>query len=276
MSGNYKENLGESKFSLTHFWTNVDTKGSENIFAADNQEVDQIEKKIKVENEDHFKYGVITEICPLNHVDNMDNLKVMMQRINLKLDSVSKNIYDSNKELVRTFLNKIDSSNINPSNPTNPCGINNLTLPPSVISIGQVLSIPAPPDNCLKSNLRNKPTVATSPMISKNDLEKAVNFAVSRTSSGTISATHIPKTSSKPAVLKGTGKVLTLSGVPVTQKKWLYVGRVSGTITSADGTQEEEEVSKDTVVNLINNQDNINNNKAIAVFQLSPHNLKLV
>ncbi|KAG5868054.1 hypothetical protein JTB14_022198 [Gonioctena quinquepunctata] len=193
----------------------------------------------------------------------MDNLKVMMQsfydamedRHNLKLDSVSKNIFDSNKELVRTFLNKIDNSNINPSNSTTPCGINNLTLPPSVICIGQVSSIPTPPDHCLKSNLKNKPTAnERSPMIPKNDLEKAVNFAVSQTSSGTISAIPIPKTSPKPPVLKGTGKDLTLSGVPVTHKKWLYVGRVSGTITSVDGTQEE--VSKDTVVNFIKNQKN--------------------
>ncbi|KAG5864087.1 hypothetical protein JTB14_033511 [Gonioctena quinquepunctata] len=83
VSSNYEKNLRESKASLTHSWKkiNFDNEGSGYILAADDQEVDQIKKKIKIKNthEDNFectddllRINADLEMQPLKYEDEID------------------------------------------------------------------------------------------------------------------------------------------------------------------------------------------------------------
>ncbi|KAG5887537.1 hypothetical protein JTB14_013807, partial [Gonioctena quinquepunctata] len=80
---NCETNPRESKPSLTHSWKkiNFDNEGSGYILAADDQEVDQIKKEIKIENthEDNFectddllRINADLEMQPLKYEDEID------------------------------------------------------------------------------------------------------------------------------------------------------------------------------------------------------------
>ncbi|KAG5888727.1 hypothetical protein JTB14_023803 [Gonioctena quinquepunctata] len=82
---NCKKNPRESKPSLTHSWKkiNFDNEGSGYILAADDQEVDQIKKEIKIENthEDNFE-------CTDDLLRNNDDLEMQPLKSEDEIDIV--------------------------------------------------------------------------------------------------------------------------------------------------------------------------------------------